>query len=337
MVHFPVGDSFLKAFLIAALLLFPLAASSAPQRILFVGNSYTAFSGPDSLEVSYGKIHMERHPEDASAVFKKHTVGGATLPMHLESALTGALKVLLAEGWDLVVLQDQSQVPGFPKSNSQWRESRDAAVALAALVEEAGAETRLFMTWGRRNGDSNNADLYPDYSSMQTLLAKGYEAYAEAIAEAGHSVEVVPVGEVWRSIHDGILADGGDPTEGDTLFTRLYVGDGSHPSRLGTYLAACSFYASLTGETPVGVAWAHEGIPSEDRDAVQLAASVLADSVDPVDTEEPKDTLSTDSGLRPEENMEDKGCGCTSSTRGASAWAFLGFLFLFRRRVTYSR
>jgi hypothetical protein len=33
----------------------------------------------------------------------------------------------------------------------------------------------------------------------------------------------------------------------------LYQSDGSHPTRSGTYLAACVFYAALFGESPEGL------------------------------------------------------------------------------------
>ena len=66
-----------------ACLLGSTLALGAPQRVLFVGNSYTAFNGPDSLEASYAKLHQERHPEDTQAVFRKYTIGGASLSQHL--------------------------------------------------------------------------------------------------------------------------------------------------------------------------------------------------------------------------------------------------------------
>ena len=37
------------------------------------------------------------------------------------------------------------------------------------------------------------------------------------------------------------------------LGRELYKGDGSHPSAKGAYLAACCFYASLTGGDPRAV------------------------------------------------------------------------------------
>ena len=304
--------------------------SASPGRVLFVGNSYTAFNGPDSLEVSVQRL-MEEHSGASEVVVAKHTVGGATLPMHLESARSGDLKALLEEGWDIVVLQDQSQVPGFPQSNADWQASREAAVGLAELAASAGAETRLFLTWGRETGDPQNADRYPDYSTMQDRLTEGYTAYAEAIRSAGLSVEIVEVGEVWRSIHDGIVESGGVPAEGDTLFTRLYLNDGSHPSPHGTYLAASTFFVALTGATPVGLNWAHEGISVEDKAAIQEAAAALLPP-------EPEDSDAKETAEPVEEEGEDRstesGCGCdTSGHRTLPVGAvLLGALLLVRRR-----
>jgi hypothetical protein len=53
---------------------------------------------------------------------------------------------------------------------------------------------------------------------------------------------VVPAGAVWQA------ALAGHPT------LPLYDKDGSHPSPLGSYLAACVFTATLFGEKSVGLA-----------------------------------------------------------------------------------
>lgn len=313
--------------------------NTLPNRVLFVGNSYTAFNGPDSLEVSVRKL-IEERAEGPDLVVAKYTVGGATLPMHLESAQSGALKTVMEEGWDLVVLQDQSQVPGFPETNLDWQASRDAAVALAEMAAGVGAETRLFLTWGRENGDPQNASLYPDYSTMQDRLSEGYNAYAQAIADAGLSVQVVEVGEVWRSIHDALLASDLSPAEGDTLFTRLYLNDGSHPSPHGTYLAATSFYAALTGDSPVGLEWSHEGISEEDRAAIQTAAEALLPP-EPVDSD--AEETAAPQGDTDVTEQEKSSCGCESGPTGrTTAWGLaLGLAILFRRRprskTAYSR
>ncbi|MGA8391624.1 MAG: hypothetical protein WB775_05755, partial [Burkholderiaceae bacterium] len=42
----------------------------------------------------------------------------------------------------------------------------------------------------------------------------------------------------------------------------LYVADKRHPSLAGTYLAACTVYASLFGKSPVGNAYT-AGLPAD--------------------------------------------------------------------------
>ena len=112
--------------------------------------------------------------------------------------------------------------------------------------------------------------------------------------QAGHEVELVLVGAVWRQMHDTVLAETGDPAAGDTLFARLYKNDGSHPSTLGTYLAALTFHASLTGESPVGLEWAHAGIAQEDKALLQAAAaSLLPEKEESVDSEESAESRDT--------------------------------------------
>ena len=52
----------------------------------------------------------------------------------------------------------------------------------------------------------------------------------------------------------------------------LYASDG-HPTVRGTYLAACVFYATLFGKSPVGITYAPSGIPAQDRDFLQKVAA----------------------------------------------------------------
>ena len=60
---------------------------------------------------------------------------------------------------------------------------------------------------------------------------------------------VAPVGLAYSHIYQGILTEG-VTLDGDSLFRLLYAADGSHPL-VGTYLAACVFYSTLSGESPV--------------------------------------------------------------------------------------
>ena len=221
-----------------------LTPEAALITLLMLGNSYTAFN-----DLAMGvEQDLATTWETASVI--AHTQGGQTLAGHAASA----------DGYDLavdwVVLQDQSQIPGFPKQQSQWQDSRDGAVELCALADANGAKPLFFLTWGRRDGDSQNPDRYPDFSTMQEHLTEGYLAYVDACETEAW---IAPVGHAWAVIHD----DADDPSDPEGLFHRLYSGDGSHPSGLGSELAANVFYASLSGRSPIG-------LPSEDPDADAL-------------------------------------------------------------------
>jgi uncharacterized membrane protein len=132
-----------------------------------------------------------------------------------------------------------------------WQQSKNAVVNLSSAIEDEGAQTMLFMTWGYRDGDSLNS-FNNNFTNMQARLTEGYTRYAENISNAGNSVWMAPVGLAYKTVHDAVVADGDDPTISGNLFYDLYTADGSHPSLSGSYLAACVFHASTTGETCVG-------------------------------------------------------------------------------------
>jgi hypothetical protein len=78
---------------------------------------------------------------------------------------------------------------------------------------------------------------------------------------------VAPVGIVWKTIRDSFPA------------MNLYQSDGSHPLMPGTYIAACTFYASIYRKSPVGLSYT-AGLPAADAAAIQrIAARVVFDSL----------------------------------------------------------
>ena len=190
-------------------------------RVLFVGNSYS-FNVPKQFE----KI---ARAEGKKVVVAQVTRGGWTLAKQAASQKT-LDRITKDPGgkWDVVVLQEQSQTPAFVEV--QRKQVMDpAAKSLAAVIRKTGAIPVFFLTWGRKDGDKQNAKTYPNdtYEAMQKRLIRGYQNAAEA---AG-GVFVVPVGEVWSVVRK---------RHGET---QLYAKDGSHPAEAGNYLAACVFYS----------------------------------------------------------------------------------------------
>ena len=327
--------------------------------MLFLGNSYTFFNDLElttaALFAAAGEEVQAERLANAGWRFVDHI--GA-----IETADSGH-EVAFSEARDWVILQEQSQIPGFPEGQPDREESRDAAVTLDGYVAGTGAETMFLMTWGRRDGDRDNAALYPDYTTMQALLTEGYLGYVDLASADGTQAYVAPAGLAWGRIHADVLATGEDPLAPGSAFYDLYVDDGSHPSPRGTYLAACVVYASITGNSPEGLA-APDTVP----DAAYLqevAAAVVLDGegivypwssdvpddtgdTGPSDTDTgPSDTdtantatdtadTATDSADAASDPTPDDpdGCACAAS-RPAAAWAGIPLfaLALTRRRA----
>jgi|GEM_PF-685070 len=250
------------------------AAEDGTYDVLMLGNSYTSQNSLSS------RVQALFDASGTSASVSDLTGGGMKLYQHADNAESSGNQwntALTTNQYEFVILQDQSQVPSFPTTESMWQNSKNGAIRLDSMIESAGAETIFFMTWGYRDGDSNNAWLNPDYLTMQANLESGYNMYAENITTANRTPYLAPVGLAYKAIYDQIVAEGGTPTDQGTLFYNLYSSDGSHPSTLGTYLAACVMHSTITGISSVGLP-DQFGLDENDRLQLQWAAdSVIFD------------------------------------------------------------
>jgi hypothetical protein len=229
------------------------AATPAPERTLFVGNSFTYVN---DLPGTYAALARSA-PGAGDLVVDSVAYGGYTLAQHLADAQgTGPnprLASLLGNGdsglatWSHVVLQEQSEIPGFDASDPTRVASIDAAVALSGLAAATGATTVLFLTWGYDGGDPNNPTLYPDYLTMQSRLEAGYRDMAHAIATSGRPVLIAPAGLAFQAVYQHDVDAGSDPAAPGSLFASLYGTDAKHPSPAGTFLTACVMVATIEG------------------------------------------------------------------------------------------
>jgi hypothetical protein len=217
------------------------------KKILFLGNSYIYVNELpmvlSNLALSGG---YDLHAEHI-------TRGGARLEEFIceENELCSSFNQKLKENnWDFVVLQEQSQIPAIPEERQS--EMYPSIRLLNNKIKSSGAETILFMTWGRHFGDPENG--YKDFESMQEALKEGYTNIGDEISSL-----VVPAGIAWLK---------GKQREKDI---ELWDEDGSHPSIMGTYLTACVFYASLLKQSPVGLSYT-AGLPKERAEFLQEIA-----------------------------------------------------------------
>jgi hypothetical protein len=219
------------------------------HRVLFVGNSYVYIN---DVSGHYRTIASAFLP--ATRV-EQVTAGGYRLAQHAQDARTDGTPLArwLRTGspeetaFDAVVLQEQSQIGGFPDSVPERAASVAAASELSALATARGAAVVLYMTWGYRNGDPMNGGIgYGTYTGMQNRLDEGYLSLAALLRDRGVNVRVAPVGGGFRTVYEDVTSAGGDPAAVGSDFHALYEPDGSHPSLRGAYLAACIIAGTTT-------------------------------------------------------------------------------------------
>ena len=226
------------------------SGTSYPANVLIFGNSYIYTNNVDNLLNDMLNVTGQHNNTDSL------TGGGMNFSQHWDNVNTSgnSWNTTLRENneeWDYVILQDQSQIPGFYRTSPDWIGSKNAAINLAEAIEDENSEAILMMTWGRRNGDLNNPLLYGNFTLMQDRLEHGYIDFRDNMTTPSRDVWIAPVGLAFKHIHDKINLTGVDPTLSGTFFD-LYTSDGSHPSPSGSYLAACVLFATMTGESPVG-------------------------------------------------------------------------------------
>lgn len=254
-------------------------AFATDQKVLMVGNSYTVRNN-----LSLMLQQMLAETESSGALVTRSASGGYRLFQHLQLALgyygIQPLREYLVTDppdWNHVVLQEQSQISGFYEYQSFFVPTTDAVVSLVNMATKAGARPVFFVTWGRRDGDYRNPWLYPDFKTMQSKLNEGYRRFADACPAPPL---LAPVGTAFEVIHDRYVEMGLNPLDPQSNFYRLYDRDGSHPSRLGSYLSALVIYATITGNDPRDLKYVPTGISSDQKDMLQAVAALVTHGSD---------------------------------------------------------
>lgn len=193
----------------------------AARRILFVGNSYLYYN--DSVHNHVRRIAEELGPLGPGEYhYKSATIGGARLSQHPIDSLLEPGRLGVMQPFDLVILQGGSMEPLSHKGRAQFRET---VAQLYQKISAAGAEMALYMT---------HAYVEPHPRYTPKLMGKIERAYVAAGEDTG--ALVIPVGLAFELAYE---------RRPEIQLHKKH--DGSHPSLLGTYLAACVVYRSLYG------------------------------------------------------------------------------------------
>ncbi|MBV8534118.1 MAG: hypothetical protein JO128_00915 [Alphaproteobacteria bacterium] len=223
-----------------------------PRSAIFIGNSFFYYnnslhnhltrlvkSGDSSARFSAVSVTI------SGSGFGWHDVGSYFRPNALGSYSFDSDNNIVfhqrgAKLFDLAIMMDCSQCPIHPKLKANFYAY---AKKDSATVRKHGAVPVFFMSWA-----------YADRPEMT-------QALAEAYTRAGNDTNalVVPAGLAFAN------AAQRDPS------LVLHAEDRRHPSVAGTYLAACTLYASLFKKSPVGLTYT-AGLPATTATFLQNVA-----------------------------------------------------------------
>ena len=234
------------------------APSSPPKTALWVGNSFFYYN--NSMHGHVGSLIAAADPGTKGYRATSVTISGSGINWHdLEShfkpggvgsysfdAGNNVVFNSFAKPFDVVIMMDCSQCPIHPQLQAAFHATvkKDAEI-----VARYGARPVLFMSWA-----------YKDAPEMTAQLAEQY-----TIAGNANDALVIPAGLAFAkavSRRPGL---------------ELYQPDLRHPTLAGTYLAACTTYATLQKKSPVGIKYTAGLDPELATFLQQVAADTARD------------------------------------------------------------
>jgi len=220
-----------------------------PKRVLFVGNSYLYYG--DSLHNHVSRLVTAGDPS-VKLQYKSATIGGAALAHHNIDHLTEPGRIGIKEPFELVILQDGSAAPFSPVRRAQMIEKVEE---FGDIIRKRGGQVALYMT---------HAYAPPHKRAKPENMRLTESLYLEA----GNAVNalVIPVGLAFEEAYRRRPE------------IRLHKDfDGSHPDLIGTYLAACTVYASVYAKPCSGNSYDYYG--RIDKEMVAFLQQVADDTV----------------------------------------------------------
>jgi hypothetical protein len=224
-----------------------------PKTEIFIGNSFFYYNNglpahvtllekaadPDHRQdysatmVTIGGSGFDWH--DVESYFRPNAIGSYSFDDHNNIVFNKREKL-----FDAAVMMDCSQCPIHPQLKAEFTEF---AKKDSDIVRAHGARPIFFMSWA-----------YADKPEMTAPLAEAY-----TVAGNANNVLVIPAGLAFARA----LAKQPE--------LNLYAADKRHPSLAGTYLAACTVFAALTGRSPVGNSY-QAGIDAPTAQFLQMVA-----------------------------------------------------------------
>jgi hypothetical protein len=218
-----------------------------PERVLYIGNSYLYYN--DSLHNHVRRMLEEFYENEIdTSNYKSVTISGSR-SWHHNIDYPIEHKNLGAENpFQLVIFQGGS---GETETTIVRKIFADTAKDVINTIHKSGAEAALYMI---------HAYVEPHKNTNPNMIEDIKKMYIDAGNE--NNALVIPVGIAFENAYKA--------KPGIELHKSF---DGSHPSLLGTYLAACIVFASITQQSPLEIDYNYYGeISNTDKTFLQEVA-----------------------------------------------------------------
>ncbi len=206
---------------------FSFSASTDSLNILFIGNSYTHMN-------VMPKIFEKLCKDKGKPVYvQMNTRAGASFSIHITRA--DMYEAIRSRKWDYVILQGYSRefALNYDKIDSETLPYLNTIVD-SVKYNNPCSTVLFYLTWGYKNGFKELPEI-DTYDKMANNIINGYTYVSSC-----YDIPIVPVGIVWKNIRNKYPE------------INLYDADEQHPNKNGSYLSACTFYASIFKESPEG-------------------------------------------------------------------------------------
>ena len=227
--------------------------NKSPERVLYIGNSYLYYN--DSLHNHVRRMLEEIYPNKIdTSNYKSVTISGSRSWHHNIGHPLNHKNIGADKPFQLVIFQGGS---GETNTKSERKIFLNEVEKVVNKIHQSGAEAALYMI---------HAYVDPHEKANPQMIEDIKKMYIEAGKK--NNALVIPVGIAFENAYK---------MKPNIKLHKSF--DGSHPSMLGTYLASCVVFASITQKSPKGIEYNYfNKVSDADKIFLQNIAHISVES-----------------------------------------------------------
>ena len=227
--------------------------NKSPERVLYIGNSYLYYN--DSLHNHVRRMLEEIYPNEIdTSNYKSVTISGSRSWHHNIGYPLNHKNIGADKPFQLVIFQGGS---GETNTKSERKIFSNEVEKVVNKIHQSGAEAALYMI---------HAYVDPHEKANPQMIEDIKKMYIDAGKK--NNALVIPVGIAFENAYK---------MKPNIKLHKSF--DGSHPSMLGTYLASCVVFASITQKSPKGIEYNYfNKVSDADKIFLQNIAHISVES-----------------------------------------------------------